>query len=126
MWIVKKQFYDNDDVQNMLNFLHYNKKALERFKVEIKDYSFADKEAMLYAISESWYEAFDRYDSAVCDYFIKSFERCFLQKEGIKQFEVIAKSGNMCKVIDYEDGVVDTLALADVKNAINMGISIKI
>lgn len=72
MWITRKQIYDNEDVQKMLNYSHYNGIAKHVFSQEIKGYSHADKEAMLYAINEAWYEAFDRYDSAVCDSFIRS------------------------------------------------------
>ena len=125
MWIIKKQLYDNEDVQKMLNYLHYNGIAKHVFSQEIKGYSPADKQGMLYAIDEAWYEAFDRYDSAVCDSFIRSFEKCFLKEEGIAQYEVLMSANNQYKVIDYDDGAVDILARNDLIKAIKMGIEIK-
>lgn len=125
MWIIKKQFYNNDDVQKMLNYLHYNTISKAIFINKIKDYSPADKQGMLYAIDEAWYEAFDRYDSAVCDSFIRSFEKCFLKEEGIAQYEVLMNANNQYKVIDYDDGAVDILTRNELIKAIKMGIRVK-
>lgn len=125
MWITKKQIYDNEDVQKMLNYLHYNTISKAIFINKIKDYNTADKQGMLYAIDEAWYEAFDRYDSAVCDSFIRSFEKCFLKEEGIAQYEVLMNANNQYKVIDYDDGAVDILTRNELIKAIKMGIRVK-
>lgn len=39
MFIIKKQFYDGDDIQHMLYFLNANKKAFGKFKKAINWYS---------------------------------------------------------------------------------------
>ena len=124
MWLTKKQIYDNNDVQKMLNFLHYNKTAKNFFFTAIIGFSVPDKRAMLHAVDEAWYEVFDRYDSAVCDYFVKSFEECFLKRTDIAQYKVLDHSDHKYKVIDWEDGVVDTFTISELVEATRKGLKI--
>ena len=65
--------YTNEDIQEIItkvrNDLGLSKKVLD----QITDYS--DWKAVQNVIDDGWYEAFDRYDSDVCEQFIKAYEQ---------------------------------------------------
>ena len=66
--------YNSNDIQEMLTKAKTNK---DRFFKEIDNsgISALDKESIKSVINDGWYESFDRYDSAVCEYFIDIFEK---------------------------------------------------
>lgn len=64
--------YNNDDIQNMIDEVKDNK---EFFKaVDQSGICEEDKIAIMDVLDSGWYEDFDRYDSAVCEYFITIYE----------------------------------------------------
>lgn len=67
---VKEGLYNNDDIQEMLDSL----KNPKHFKgLDFKDVSDSDKRAILRVIEDGYYETFDRYDSDVCEQFIRVY-----------------------------------------------------
>lgn len=123
-FIKKKQFYEYDDIQHMLNFLNSSQIALSKFKHAFEGYGSADIRAILYVIDEQSAEGFDRYDSDVAEIFIREFERCFLSNEDILQYYVTKHDGAYFEVIDLEDCVKETLTKADLVNAKDLGLKI--
>jgi len=65
--------YNNDDIQDMITKA---KKDMDSFYKAIDSYgiSNSDKNAIKSVINSGWYEDFDRYDSAVCEHFIRIYE----------------------------------------------------
>lgn len=67
------KLYNNDDIQNMISDCKNNpdtdfaKKVLEHIQSD------RDRAAISNVIHSGWYETFDRYDSDVCEQFIKSY-----------------------------------------------------
>lgn len=123
-FIKKKQFYEYDDIQHMLNFLNSSQVALSKLKHAIEGYGSADIRAILYVIDDRSAEGFDRYDSDVAEIFIREFDRCFLSDEDILQYYVIKHDGAYFEVIDLEDGVKETLTKDDLIEAKNLGLKI--
>lgn len=123
-YIEKKQFYEYDDIQHMINFLDSSKVALSKMKHAIEGYGRADINAILYTISERSAECFDRYDSDVAEIFIREFERCFLLNDIILQYYVIKHDGAYFEVIDLEDGAKETLTKSDLVEAKDLGLKI--
>lgn len=123
-FIEKKQFYEYDDIQHMLNFLNSSQVALSRLKYAIEDYGSADVNAIIHIISGWSAEGFDSYDSDVAEIFIREFERCFLNDEPILQYYVIKHDGAYFEVIDLENGVKETLTKVDLVNAKDLGLKI--
>ena len=65
--------YTNDEIQDMIQTAKtYKKQFFEQ--IDSAEISILDKDAIKNVINEGWYEEFDRYDSAVCEYFIEIFE----------------------------------------------------
>lgn len=124
MFIIKKQFYDGDDIQHILYFLNANKKAFGKFKKAIIGYSQADIDAILYAVSENYTEAFDRFDSAVGEIFLREFENCFLKFHGIPQYIVTQSVGSNFTVLDLSDNSKEVLTEAELNKAVSLGISV--
>lgn len=63
--------YNNDDIQEMLDSL----KNPKHFKgLNLSDLSDSDKRAILRVIEDGYYETFDRYDSDVCEEFIRAYK----------------------------------------------------
>lgn len=124
MFITKKQFYDGDDIQHMLYFLSANKKAFGKFKKAIIGYSQADIDAILYAVSENYTEAFDRFDSVVGEIFLREFENCFLKFHGIPQYIVTQSVGSNFTVLDLSDNSKEVLTEAELNKAVSLGISV--
>lgn len=123
-YIEKKQFYEYDDIQHMINFLDSSQVALSKMKHAIEGYGRADINAILYTISERSAECFDRYDSDVAEIFIREFERCFLLNDIILQYYVIKHDGAYFEVIDLEDGAKETLTKSDLVEAKDLGLKI--
>ena len=65
--------YNNDDIQDMIQEARANKKQFFD-QIDSAGISSYDKLAIKRAVNEGYYEAFDRYDSAVCEHFIEIFE----------------------------------------------------
>ena len=66
--------YSNNDIQNMIQAAKANKQQFFD-RIDGASISQADKIAIKSAINDGWYEAFDKYDSEVCDHFITIFEQ---------------------------------------------------
>jgi len=74
---VLKRMYNNDDIQNMIEAVESNPEPFfnaMNSKVVNNTLSFRDAEAMRHVVKEGWYEVFERYDSDVCERFIRIFE----------------------------------------------------
>lgn len=65
--------YNNSDIQDMIQTARANKQQFFEW-IDSASISQTDKTAIKSVINDGWYEAFDRYDSAVCDHFITIFE----------------------------------------------------
>ncbi len=65
--------YESDDIQQMLAEV----KGSELFGdlIDKSSISDSDKRAIRAVVSEGWYEEFDRYDSVVCEHFIRIYEK---------------------------------------------------
>lgn len=73
--VKKKRLYDNDDIQEMLDELKKNDSFREFIQSKANELlSSRDAAAIGYAMKVGYYEVFDRYDSAVCEYFIGLYE----------------------------------------------------
>lgn len=125
MYIEKKQFYNNTDIDHMLVYLRANRRANEMFKKVINGYGSQDVNAILGIIANGYSESFDRYDSAVADIFVRSFEETFLKGHGLPQFFIVAKRGNEYNVLDVEDvHNVETMTKAELDKAVSLGFDI--
>ncbi len=77
------KLYDNNDLQVMLTFLQQNEPALQAVAGAAHGYfagmndSCGDKAAIFSVIASASAETFDRYDSAVCETFIRITEDVF-------------------------------------------------
>lgn len=65
--------YTSKDIQNMIEKVA-NDRNFMRF-VSNSGISNADFAAIAYVLKTEWHETFDRYDSAVCDHFIRLYEK---------------------------------------------------
>lgn len=65
--------YTSKDVQNMIEKVATDHKFM-RF-VSNSGISNADFAAIAHVLKTGWYETFDRYDSAVCEQFIRLYEK---------------------------------------------------
>lgn len=76
--------YGNDDIQAMIETLG-NKTYKKEFSAVLKTYgcSSQDKSAILDCLSEGYCERFDRYDSAVCETFVRVYE-LWVDAKGVK------------------------------------------
>lgn len=74
----KKSFYNNSDLQEMLEYLKDSSKRA----IFLKNLSCsnADRLAIEDCIEEGYYERFDRYDSDVCEIFIHTIEFAFMNE----------------------------------------------
>ena len=68
-----KKIYTNDDIQDMLMECNENCNLKDSI---LKCFSGRDKSAMADVFEDGYYERFDRYDSDVCEQFIKAYEKC--------------------------------------------------
>lgn len=127
MYIEKKNLYNSEDIQRMLNFLSVSNKALSRFKKALNGYSTQDINAILSTIRYCNADDFNIFDSAVCEIFIREFENCFLTKRGISQYLILAKSDDNIKfkVVDLSDKCIELLTKSDLDRARNLGIDIR-
>ena len=74
-----QKFYSNDDIQDMIE--EVNKSARLKENV-LNHFSGSDLFAMRDVLNDGCYERFDRYDSDVCEQFIKAYE-VEAQKAGV-------------------------------------------
>ncbi len=66
-----QKIYSNDDVQDMISEVNKNLKLKEKL---LGHFSGSDLHAMQDVLKDGWYERFDRYDSDVCEQFIKAYK----------------------------------------------------
>ena len=66
-----QKIYSNDDIQDMISEVNKNLKLKEKL---LAHFSGSDLHAMQDVLNDGWYERFDRYDSDVCEQFIKAYE----------------------------------------------------
>ncbi len=64
--------YNNDQIQEMITVCHNDPDRKRAILSRIRD--LRDRESIRYAINEGYYEAFDRFDSDVCEQFITAYE----------------------------------------------------
>ncbi len=62
----------NNQLQDMITYVKRNQPAA--FFEELEKINDSDKRAIKRVIDEGWYEEFDRYDSDVCEEFIRIYE----------------------------------------------------
>jgi len=83
--------YTNDQVQDMLTQVK-NDPKLKAAVLKCFARSPMDQSAVADVISSGWVERFDRYDSAVCDDFIRAWEKCtgktIKESNGMKKYEL--------------------------------------
>ena len=65
-----QKIYTNEDIQDMLTAV--KKSDTLRTKI-LSCFSEDDRAAMADVLDEGWYERFDRYDSDVCEQFIRAY-----------------------------------------------------
>lgn len=110
-WIKQKKFYSSDDIQAMLNFIsHHDDRPEYHAFLNYISKNTTDTGAIKHCISEGWYEEFDRYDSDVCEQFIRCFEKFFITNKKFNtlnlssQFIVVAQNHrDQYGVVDIED-----------------------
>ena len=64
--------YTSDDIQDMLDSCKKNVKLKEAV---ISHFTGRDKGAISDVLDDGYYERFDRYDSDICEQFIKAYEK---------------------------------------------------
>lgn len=64
--------YDYNDIQRMITECRNDADLRKRVKSHFKGMDF---DAISYVFDEGYYEAFDRFDSAVCEDFITAYEK---------------------------------------------------
>ena len=118
-----QQFYNNDAIQRMLDDCKKNKSLANKILKQMPND--VDRRALASVFQSGWVEDFDRYDSAVCEYFIGLYDLIksnssvdFLFKESLTtksekykdyelelEFDVKVKpelsSGDFDKIIDF-------------------------
>lgn len=62
--------YNNDDIQGMINDVNKDNTAA-KILAHINEY---DRDAVREVLRSGNYETFERYDSAVCEQFIRAYE----------------------------------------------------
>lgn len=125
MYIEKKRFYNDTDIDHMLLYLKVNKRANEKFKQAINGYGQRDVNAILSIVANGYAEDFGRYDSAVAEIFVESFEKTFLKEHGLPQFFIVAKRGNEYDVLDIEDiRNVETMTKEELDKAVSLGFDV--
>ena len=75
---MNNRLYTYTDIQNMLNELNRDTAKKQAFLCRLgqKSTSLSDKNAIISVIRSGWYEDFCRYDSDVCEQFIRIYEDC--------------------------------------------------
>jgi hypothetical protein len=66
-----QKIYSNDDIQDMITAVNADQKLKEKV---LSHFSGNDLHAMQDVLNDGWYERFDRYDSDICEQFIKAYE----------------------------------------------------
>lgn len=66
-----QKIYSNDDIQDMITAVNDDQKLKEKV---LGHFSGNDLHAMQDVLNDGWYERFDRYDSDICEQFIRAYE----------------------------------------------------
>ena len=69
--------YTVDEIQDMIDDVRRNRETFMPFIDEINT---RDRRAIMNVLCDGYYEAFDRYDSDVCEQFINAYEKCIDKK----------------------------------------------
>ncbi len=67
-----QKMYNNDDIQDMIEECNESNELKEAI---LNNFSGADKRAMIDVLDDGYYDRFDRYDSDVCEQFIRAYEK---------------------------------------------------
>lgn len=67
--------YDNNDIQKIIDELNVNKELKEKVMSFVNPF---DSDSVLYVLNEGYTEAFDRFDSDVCEEFLIAYEKARL------------------------------------------------
>lgn len=65
--------YTSQNIQKMMSEVRNDPNFLDL--LDNSSISRNDKAAIAHVLKNGWFEAFDRYDSAVCEHFIKLYEK---------------------------------------------------
>ena len=65
--------YTNRDIQKIISEVKDDPNFLDL--LDNSNISGADKAAIAHVLKTGWFETFDRYDSAVCEQFIRLYEK---------------------------------------------------
>ena len=70
------KLYNNDDIQRMITAVKRDKELCAKLfeQLAIMGVCMSDTVAIGHVLKDGWYETFCRYDSAVCDHFIRAYE----------------------------------------------------
>ena len=66
--------YNSDQIQDMITTLKSDNARLKIFCERLEKVNADDRIAIMDVIRDGWYERFDRYDSDVCETFIRLYE----------------------------------------------------
>ena len=75
--------YNNDQIQDMITKVKNDPNLRKKVIQNIPEW---DKRHVQDVLDDGWYERFDRYDSAVCDEFIRAYEKCM--KKSVKEYNM--------------------------------------
>lgn len=79
--LVKKKLYDSNDIDAMLSCVSTNDTLKANIKaIALKRYSILDVSQIFHCIECGYSESFDRFDSAVCEEFIRLFEDVYFDR----------------------------------------------
>ena len=67
--------YNNDQIQEMITVCHNDPDRKKAVLSQIKDQR--DRDSVRYVINDGYYEAFDRFDSDVCEQFLTAYETVY-------------------------------------------------
>lgn len=93
-WIKKKRFYDENDLQSMLEFLRAKAEMKENklfLKCVDSNRSLSDTNAIRRVMEECCSEYFIHYDSDVAEQFINIFESLFLSNSKYTTYKATAR-----------------------------------
>lgn len=132
-WVGAADIYNTNQVQAMLIFLKNHPAEKKAFLDGLlEDCCKADARAIKCCVEEHYYGEFDRYDSAVCDYFIRRFERMFIKnkkynktKKLRSEFLVVDKAGDEYGVVDLTDYAIDYVTQKEILSIVRKGIYIE-
>lgn len=111
--------YTYDDIQKMLEKIN---KAPDHIKEAFREYvnehtNFKDANSIMDCVKQAYYEAFDRYDSDVCEQFLTFYEKTFDNSNWVKSVDktepdrivtlTVAECGEFHDMGEYYEGITN-------------------